>query len=487
MSAESSQDGESSGIAEQLRRKNEKARARRASETPEQREERLAKRRRQDAQKRLLAASASSHQSDDTTTEEEVKARRYTDYVLKLGESATARTSEDCLYLNVWTPNLNKTAALPVMAWIHGGEFILGSAAMHLDDGGNLAALGNVVVVTIAYRLNSFGYLYSGTEEAPGNQGLYDQLLALEWIQNNIAAFGADPGEVTVFGWSAGGMSIGFFLTMTDARLPFKRAIIQSGPSTKQGQTKNSTIAFNESRQFAAMFGCYNESSNGDTSSNFVSCMRNVNATLISAAEQNFMDEGGKFIPIFGDKLLPVNPQVATFTGDIDILIGLVANDGSVNLYAKFPDIFSKFLPPRKVSKSEMIYYLGALHSSLALPDIIKLQELYMGNIYDFAYDQLRQALARVETDVLIACGELETALKLADATTAAKAGRAVYFYELNYVSQCSQENGWLGMTHGDDTAFVFGRPFDKPGGCPDDIPFTREVIKIWSSFARGR
>ncbi|KAK8757955.1 hypothetical protein V5799_004413 [Amblyomma americanum] len=93
MSAESSQDGESSGIAEQLRRKNEKARAKRASETPEQRAQRLAKRRRQDAQKRLLAASVSSRQSDDTATEEEVKALRYTDYVLKLGESASATTT----------------------------------------------------------------------------------------------------------------------------------------------------------------------------------------------------------------------------------------------------------------------------------------------------------------------------------------------------------------------------------------------------------
>ncbi|KAL1472130.1 hypothetical protein MTO96_023161 [Rhipicephalus appendiculatus] len=79
------------------------------------------------------------------------------------------------------------------MAWLHGGEFQVGSPAMWLDDGGNLAALGEVVVVTIAYRLQSYGFLYDGTEEAPGNQALHDQVLALKWIQDNIGAFGGDP------------------------------------------------------------------------------------------------------------------------------------------------------------------------------------------------------------------------------------------------------------------------------------------------------
>ncbi|KAL1484392.1 hypothetical protein MTO96_050043, partial [Rhipicephalus appendiculatus] len=164
------------------------------------------------------------------------------------------RTSEDCLYLNVWTPTLNNTAKLPVMAWVHGGEFLDGSAAMHLHDGGNLAVLGNVVVVTFGYRLQSFGFLYDGTEEAPGNQGLYDQLLALEWIQSNVVAFGGDPEEVTLFGWSAGGIAVGFFLSISDANLPFKRAIVQSGPASIKFVAKNNTIALNDAREFASIF-----------------------------------------------------------------------------------------------------------------------------------------------------------------------------------------------------------------------------------------
>ncbi|XP_037526348.1 putative inactive carboxylesterase 4 [Rhipicephalus sanguineus] len=284
--------------------------------------------------------------------------------------------SEDCLYLNVWTPTLNNTAMLLVMAWIHGGQFLDGSAAMHLDDGGNLAALGNVVVVTIGYRLQSFGFLYDGTEEAPGNQGLYDQLLALEWIQSNIGAFGGDPGEVTLFGWSAGGVVIGFFLSMSDASLPFKQAIVQSGPASIKFLAKNNTIALNDSRKFASIFGCANKSSQNDTPFNFVACMRNVNASLILAVEQNFKDSGIIFMPIFGDGLLKTDPEVATFTGHRDVLIGHVVNEGTVNLYANFPDVFSKILQPRQVDKSEMVYYLGALHKGLSLPEILGLRDL---------------------------------------------------------------------------------------------------------------
>ncbi|KAL1468398.1 hypothetical protein MTO96_041506 [Rhipicephalus appendiculatus] len=195
------------------------------------------------------------------------------------------------------------------------------------------------------------------------------------------------------------------------------------------------------------------------------------------------MDSGGQFGPIFGDDLLKTDPKVAKFMGDRDILVGQVANEGSLNLYSSFPDVFSKTVPPRNVSKSEMVYFLGALHNSLSLPEVLYLQDLYMGSAADKDYEQLRQALAQEQKDATVACATLDAALKLASAT--AEAGKTVFFYELNYVSQCSQAEPWLGMTHGDDTYFVFGRPLDKHKGCSDDAPFTRKVIEIWSDFAR--
>ena len=133
---------------------------------------------------------------------------------------------DDCLNLNIWTPELGNDARLPVMVWIHGGAFRAGSGAIPTYDGGNFARDG-VVCVTINYRLGVEGFLYLG--EGSANLGLLDQLAALTWVQENIAAFGGDPDKVTIFGESAGGMSVATLLAMPRATGLFRRAIAQSG------------------------------------------------------------------------------------------------------------------------------------------------------------------------------------------------------------------------------------------------------------------
>lgn len=132
---------------------------------------------------------------------------------------------EDCLNLNIWTPSLG-SAQLPVMVWIHGGAFRAGSGAIPTYDGHNFARDG-VVCVTINYRLGVEGFLYLGAGTA--NLGLLDQVAALEWVQENIAAFGGDPNNVTIFGESAGGMSVTTLLAMPRTAGLFRRAIAQSG------------------------------------------------------------------------------------------------------------------------------------------------------------------------------------------------------------------------------------------------------------------
>lgn len=398
-------------------------------------------------------------------------------------------TSEDCLYLNVWTPTLNGSAGLPVMAWLHGGGFQVGSAAMPVDDGGNLASLGNVVVVTIGYRLRSFGFLYDGTDAAPGNQGLHDQVLALTWIRDNIAAFGGNPNQVTLFGWSAGGFSTGFHLLSPGSQSLFKRAIIQSAGVTRKGRAQDKSTILERSRRFASIFGCYNDSAGvGDSSSSFVPCMQNLNATLVTVVDQGFVDTGrGKLEPIFGDDFLPEEPAVAAFPGDKDVLIGQVANEGMSYVYIDFREAFSHVLPPKMPNKAEILYYLGRLYRQLSLPQLTKLQEEYMSVIGDYEYGALRQAMADTKGDSHVKCSSLNTACKLANATAATDAGRGVHFYQMDYVSNCSKRHPWFGMTHGDDIALVFGRPFDEEGGCKADIPFSRIVITIWTDFAKGR
>jgi len=143
--------------------------------------------------------------------------------------------SEDCLYLNVWTPGLDG-ARRPVMVWIHGGAFTIGSGAQSLYEGTALARRGDVVIVTINYRLGALGFLRlreltGGRIPSTGNEGLLDQVAALEWVRENIAAFGGDPENTTIFGESAGGMSVGTLLGMPKARGLFQKAIPQSGAS----------------------------------------------------------------------------------------------------------------------------------------------------------------------------------------------------------------------------------------------------------------
>ena len=134
--------------------------------------------------------------------------------------------SEDCLYLNVWTPGLDD--ARPVMVWIHGGAFTIGSGSEDYYNGANLASRGDVVIVTINYRLGALGFL-NLPALGQTNFGMRDQVAALKWVQDNIANFGGDPGNVTIFGESAGGMSVASLMASPEAAGLFQKAIPQSG------------------------------------------------------------------------------------------------------------------------------------------------------------------------------------------------------------------------------------------------------------------
>lgn len=140
--------------------------------------------------------------------------------------------SEDCLYLNVFTPSVGREHARAVLVFIHGGAFTVGSAALPIYDGGPLVELGGVVVVTFNYRVGALGFLALGARGAAfgaaPNAGLLDQLAALRWVQENIAEFGGDPRRVTVFGESAGATSVCLWLTAADSEPLFQHAICQS-------------------------------------------------------------------------------------------------------------------------------------------------------------------------------------------------------------------------------------------------------------------
>src|SRR5262249_20453722 len=142
--------------------------------------------------------------------------------------------SEDCLYINVWTPATEDTRNLPVMFWVYGGGLVAGASSEQRQDGQFLAKKG-VVVVSFNYRLNIFGFFAhpelakESSKGATGNYGLLDQVAALQWVQKNIAQFGGDPKNITIFGESAGSMSVSGLMASPLSKNLFHRAIGESG------------------------------------------------------------------------------------------------------------------------------------------------------------------------------------------------------------------------------------------------------------------
>jgi para-nitrobenzyl esterase len=151
-----------------------------------------------------------------------------------IGITADApKMSEDCLFLNVWTPRLDSKKR-PVMVWLHGGGFSSGSGGDSITEGSNLARQGDVVLVSVNHRLNVFGFLQLSKEwgldyASSGQAGMLDIVLSLEWVRDNIARFGGDPGNVTIFGESGGGRKVAMLMAMPPAKGLFHKAIIQSG------------------------------------------------------------------------------------------------------------------------------------------------------------------------------------------------------------------------------------------------------------------
>ncbi|GMN13916.1 carboxylesterase/lipase family protein [Altererythrobacter sp. MTPC7] len=148
--------------------------------------------------------------------------------------------NEDCLFLNVWTPDAT-SGSRPVMVWFHGGGYAYGSGNWPAYDGRNLAAKGDVVVVTVNHRLNAFGYLnlagrFGEEYAASGNVGNLDLVRSLEWVRDNIASFGGDPGNVTIMGESGGGSKVSHLMAMPSANGLFDKAIVQSGPGVTSGK-----------------------------------------------------------------------------------------------------------------------------------------------------------------------------------------------------------------------------------------------------------
>ena len=339
-----------------------------------------------------------------------------------------ASEDEDCLYLNVWAPA--KAAALPVMLWIHGGGNVNGSASEPVPyvnkglfyEGASLSKQG-VVVVTFNYRLGVFGFLdHSGLADEGGNQGLLDQVAALEWVKKNIAKFGGDPNNVTIFGESAGSLDVCYHLASARSRGLFHKAISQSGGCTTLLQTKE--LAQKAADGLATKLSCEGSADEA------LACLRDKSVSdLLAVASTGYSaDLDGVF--------LTDQPRTLFDSGDIakvPYLAGSNADEGTLFVPAEVPD---------------QAAYTAALSMTFGADRAATIDAQYPASKFpDGKPTPFRAALARVVGDSRLVCTTFDSAVR------AATAGNRVYAYNFDISTGIAN----LGATHGSELASVFG------------------------------
>ncbi len=372
--------------------------------------------------------------------------------------------SEDCLYLNVYTPP-SGPAGLPVLVWFHGGAYLVGKATLY--DGNELAARANAVVVTTNYRLGVFGFLAHqglGAEDGVGNgnYGIMDQQAALHWVRDNIENFGGNPGNVTIFGESAGGGSVCTHLVARSSAGLFHRAVMQSGACAHQERV----AAEDNGDDFAGDLGCAFGSDSAE-----VACMRDKDATtLLTAVAMDPIDLLRlTYRPTFGGGLLP-EPWDTVIAGGrhskVPVLMGTTLDEATV---------FVHLILPEPIDETAYRFLLFVLFTF----DADDVEREYPVAAYGGDY---RLALSAAATDSMFAC----PASTLATSLVSTPAPRpSLYFYEFADRTAPLPPDippaDWLGAYHASELAYLFWRDALNP----DQQSLSDQMVGYWAEFAR--
>ncbi|KAM9327490.1 neuroligin 4 X-linked a isoform 3-T3 [Pholidichthys leucotaenia] len=406
--------------------------------------------------------------------------------------------NEDCLYLNIYVPtengaNTNKqgpdfnnkgsnihdeNGLKPVMVYIHGGSYMEGTGNM--IDGSILASYGNVIVITINYRLGVLGFLSTGDQAAKGNYGLLDQIQALRWIKENIQAFKGDPKRVTIFGSGAGASCVSLLTLSHYSEDLFQKAIIQSGTALSSWAVNYQPAKY--TRVLAEKVGC-----NMLDTIDLVECLQKKNykeliEQYITPAKYHIA-----FGPVIDGDVIPDDPQILMEQGEFlnyDIMLGVNQGEGF-----KFVDGI--------VDSEDGV---SANDFDFAVSDFV--DHLYG---YPEGKDTLRETIKFMYTDwadkenpetrrktlVALFTDHQWVAPAVATADLHAQYGSPTYFYAFYHHCQSDMKPSWADSAHGDEVPYVFGIPMIGPTdlfNCnfsKNDVMLSAVVMTYWTNFAK--
>lgn len=393
--------------------------------------------------------------------------------------------SEDCLHLNVWAPHASNAMNLPVLVWFYGGIFKLGSAYETRYNAAPLTALNHVVVVSCNFRSGMFGFFDANHEGAPGNVGLWDQLMVMEWVQRNIRTFGGDPELVTLFGESSGSMAIHLHLMSPFSAGLFHRAFFMSGTESTDMDIDSIAESMQTGNDVAKVLGCANRLQNLTTSPDEVlQCLRKSSASDITEATENVTSPNMfAFLPTFSTQFVPYMPSLATEKGFfrvVDAMVSVVENEG-VFAFVMQPDKkllqddlsgydWEEFIPA-------IIAVLGEFVKSSIFP--VGLQYLENSRVTD-------KAAFRQEAADFVGKCHFYCSSRVFVENYSARNGQ-VYGMVFSHRSQKSTLPKWTKVMHMQEIPYFFGIPLlDFVNYDEEDRQVSAEAMTMLASFAQN-
>ncbi|XP_072209203.1 bile salt-activated lipase [Excalfactoria chinensis] len=419
-----------------------------------------------------------------------LKAKKFKNRCMQTTLTQTdVRGKEDCLYLNIWIPQGRREVStnLPVMVWIYGGAFLLGGGQganflnNYLYDGEEIAVRGNVIVVTLNYRVGPLGFLSTGDSNMPGNYGLKDQHMAIAWVKRNIKAFGGDPDNITIFGESAGGASVSLqMLSPKNAGL-FKRAISQSGVGLCSWAIQKDPLTW--AKKIGEKVGCPT-----DNTTVLANCLRATDSKALTMAfHMELVSLSGPVVhtlsitPVVDGDFLPDMPEnLFANAADIDYIAGVNNMDGHIFAGFDFPAINR---PLKKISASEVYNLVKGFTADRGERGANLTYNLYTESWGDNPEQQvMKKTVVDLTTDYIFLI-PTQWALNLHHQNAR---NAKTYSYLFSQPSRMPIYPSWVGADHADDLQYVFGKPFATPlGYLPKHRTVSSAMIAYWTNFAR--